>query len=251
MDIEDLSKTQLLLLTILVNFVTAIATAVMTVSLLDEAPQTVTQTVNRIVERTVETAVESTPLPSILPVPPKEPTVVVREEDRLAEAIRADASRRVLIHRGATTSSPVIAVGTYLPDKRVVITAASRDLPREALIEFADGSSAEASLSRPGATLAAYGFSDGATLPSPNTAAVTASSDLAQGQTIVSLTQGGAAVAGIISLVSEEGIRANVTGVPAGAAAVSSDGNLIGIASFTPGLFIPAERINTLLSDAP
>jgi hypothetical protein len=55
MNIDDLSKSQLLLLTLLVNFVMSIATGIVTVSLLDQAPQTVTQTVNRIIEHTVET----------------------------------------------------------------------------------------------------------------------------------------------------------------------------------------------------
>lgn len=246
MNIEDLSKTQLLLLTILVNFVTAIATAVMTVSLLDQAPPTVMQTVNRIVERTVETAAE-TPIPGIVT---KETTVIVKEEDLLSAAIRADASRRVLIHRGATTT-PAIAIGTYLPDKRVVVTATALELPKEATIAFADGSSAEASLSRPGASLTVYGFSDTAALPSMTVPDILPTSSLSAGQTIVSLTRDTAAVSGIISLVDEIGIKANVTGVPPGAAAVSIEGDLIGIATAVPGVFAPAERINVLLTEGP
>ncbi len=247
MNIEDLNKTQLLLLTILVNFVTAIATAVMTVSLLDQAPPTVTQTVNRIVERTVETAAETTQLPSILP--PKE-TVVIRDEDLLSGAIRADVSRRVTIHRGATTT-PALAVGTFLPDKKAVVTATGAALPKEATIVFADGTSAEASLSRAGATLTIYGFSDGAALPNVATPDIITSTTLKQGQTLVSLTSGGAAVSGIISIVEETAIRANVTGIPAGAGAVNIEGDLIGIATAVPGVFAPAERINVLLAEAP
>ena len=130
MNIEDLTKTQLLLLTILVNFITAIATSVMTVALLDETPLAVTQTVNRIVERTVETAAQ-TPLPAIPGLPVKEMPAapVVRDEDLLKAAIRADLGRRVAIHKGATTT-PVIAYGTYLPDKRSVVTATAGGLPK-------------------------------------------------------------------------------------------------------------------------
>lgn len=250
MDIEDLSKTQLLLLTILVNFITAIATAVMTVSLLNQAPPTVMQTVNRIVERTVETA-QQTPLPAIpgIVAPAKE-TVVIRDEDLLTGAIRADASRRVTIHKGATTT-PAIAVGTFLPDKRAVVTATMQGLPKEATIVFADGTSAEASLSRSGATLTIFGFADDTVLPKVATPDLIPAASLSQGQTLVSLTREGAAVSGIISIVGAEGIRANVTGVPAGAAAVNISGDLIGIATLVPGVFAPADRINTLLTEAP
>lgn len=251
MNIEDLSNTQLLLLTLLVNFVTAIATCVMTVSLLDESPLTVTQTVNRIVERTVESAAQ-TPLPALPGLPAKEAPAapVVRDEDLLKAAIRADLGRRVTIHKGATTT-PAIAVGTYLPDKRSVVTATAAGLPKEATIVFADGSSAEASLSKPGATLTIYGFADAAALPAAAAPALVAASDLSQGQTVVALTAEDAAVTGIISLVDAAGVRTNVAGIPAGGAAVNTAGNIVGIATGVAGVFAPADRITTLLTDAP
>jgi S1-C subfamily serine protease len=51
---EDLTKTQIVLLTLLVSFITSIATGIITTSLLAQAPATVTETINRVVERTVE-----------------------------------------------------------------------------------------------------------------------------------------------------------------------------------------------------
>ncbi len=244
MNIEDLSKTQLLLLTILVNFITAIATAVMTVSLLDQAPPTVTQTVNRIVERTVEQATQAAPLPGIVT---KETTVVIKNEDLLSAAIGADAARTVLIRKGAT-STPVLAVGTFLPKSRAVVTATVAGLPKEATISFPDGTSVEASLSKPGATLTVYGFSDTEVLPNAPVPDLIAAADLKQGQTLISLTRDNSAITGIISKVDAEGIHSNVTGVPAGAAAVNISGDIIGIATSVPGLFAPADKISILLT---
>src|SRR3990172_5718518 len=104
MNIEELSKSQLILLTVLVNFVTSIATGILTVSLLDQAPPIVTQTVNRIVEHTVET-VASTPA-AVIAAP--QPSV----EDLITAAFAADEARIVSIYAAATgTSTPALASG--------------------------------------------------------------------------------------------------------------------------------------------
>ena len=57
MDLEQLTKTQLILLALLLSFVTSIATGIVTVTLMDQAPTDVTRTINRVVEKTVERVV--------------------------------------------------------------------------------------------------------------------------------------------------------------------------------------------------
>lgn len=84
MDIEDLNKTQIILLTLLVSFVTSIATGIVTVSLVEQAPPGFTQTVNRVVERTVEKVVPTKPGTNTTV---KETTIVVKEEDLLTKSI--------------------------------------------------------------------------------------------------------------------------------------------------------------------
>ena len=91
---EDLSKTQIILLGLLVSFVSSVATSIMTYSLLSEAPATITQTINRVVERTIETVVPAENKPEVVT---REVTVVVKEEDLVIDAIKKNESSLVRI----------------------------------------------------------------------------------------------------------------------------------------------------------
>lgn len=243
MNIEELSKSQLILLTILVNFVTSVATGILTVSLLDHAPAFVTQTVNRVVEHTIETVAAAAPATIIQAPAPS-------NQDLVTAAIGAGASRTVAIFAADTgTSTPASSIGTYLSKSRAVVTAAQDSLPREALIEFPDGSYIAASLSHQGRGIAIYGFADGATLPKVTSPTLIAANNLKLGQTALAISTDGAASTGIVSRVSDKGIQTTLPDIGVGSAATDLSGNLIGISAGTvPGFLISADRIVDLLS---
>lgn len=242
MNIEDLTKSQLLLLTVLVNFITSIATGVLTVSLLDSAPPSVTKTVNQIVERSVETVTET----PITIIQPSKPTPVVTDEEMLTSAISSAALRAVSIS-STKPGSPPVAIGVYFSKSRVVATLVGPALPKEAIITFSDSTTVQASLSRKGDTVAVYGFADAAALPEIPSAARVSIASLKQGQTVVALTSDRAAATGIISKIDASGIYTTLPAVPAGTAAVNLSGDVIGLSSGAPGVFVSAELISTLL----
>lgn len=77
MDIKELDKKQLILLTLLITFVVSIATGIVTVSLMNQAPKSVPQTINNVIQRTIEkvTTIES-PLVDQKPISSKEEVFV-------------------------------------------------------------------------------------------------------------------------------------------------------------------------------
>ncbi len=243
MNIEELSKAQLILLTILVNFVTSVATGILTVSLLDHAPAYVTQTVNRVVERTIETVAQAAPAAIIQAPAPS-------NQELVTSALGADATRVVYIYALETgTSTPVISVGTYIPKSRIVATAAQDALPKEALIEFAGGVYVSASLAHEGDGVTIYGFADGAVLPKASAHTLVASGNLKLGQTVLAIGADGSASTGIVARVNDKGIHTTLPDIGAGSAAVDLSGNLVGLgAGMTPGLLIPTSVISALLT---
>lgn len=237
MDIEDLSKSQLLLLTILVNFVVSIATGILTVSLLDQAPQTVTQTVDRIVDHTIETVATQ------VPVIGKPSGSAPSSEELLTAAVAADASRTVSISYKAGAQTPSVT-GIYLPKEKIVI-GASAELPEHVTVSFGNGTLLEADRTAVDGALMRFTFAPGAMLPSATSASYAAVADLKQGQTVIGLTAEGKAVTGIIAKIGATSLDADLPALPAGAAIVNLSGAIAGIAQ-ADGSFIPADRVKAL-----
>lgn len=87
---EELNKTQLILLALLVSFVTSIATGIVTVALMDQAPPAITQTINRVVKETERVIVPAKQTATV-------ETVVVKEEDYIVSAVDANRDNVVTI----------------------------------------------------------------------------------------------------------------------------------------------------------
>lgn len=125
MDIEHLTKHQIVLLTLLVSFVTSIATGIVTVSLMDQAPPSVTRTINQIVEHTVEkvvpTVVPTTQGAAAATVTTKETTVVVKDEDLVADSITA-AQKAVIRIVSKNAPDQLVARGVIVSDKGIALS---------------------------------------------------------------------------------------------------------------------------------
>ncbi|MBI2612589.1 trypsin-like peptidase domain-containing protein [Candidatus Kaiserbacteria bacterium] len=143
MDMEELSKSQIVLLTLLVSFVTSIATGIVTVSLMDQAPPAIAQTVNRIVERTVEKVVPSGQTASS--VVTTEKTIVVKESELIAKAV--EKVRPSLVHIYASSSEPVfLGLGIIVDaDGDVVSDVSAIGEVKNIMIALADGTRVSAS----------------------------------------------------------------------------------------------------------
>src|SRR3989344_5337428 len=137
MDIEHLSKSQIVLLTLLVSFVTSIATGIVTVSLMDQAPPAIAQTVNRIVERTVEKAVPLGQAAST--VVTTEKTVVVKESDLIVQAVEKITPSLVRMY--SSSSEPeFLGLGIVVDENgSVVCDAMALGEGGDATLALADG----------------------------------------------------------------------------------------------------------------
>lgn len=143
MDLEHLTKHQIVLLTLLVSFVTSIATGIVTVSLVNQAPPGVTHTISQIVEHTVEKIVPSTQGATVAASGAQavtEKTVVVKDDDLAAQSIAkmqkslvriVSRGGDILISRGVI----VTAQGTAFADRDALVSSGYRQF--EAIL--ADG----------------------------------------------------------------------------------------------------------------
>jgi hypothetical protein len=85
MDLQDLNKSQLILLAVLISFITSIATGITTVTLMQQAPSSFTVPVNRVIKQTVEKIQQVEGKTTI-------ETVVIKEEDLVVDAIAKNKS---------------------------------------------------------------------------------------------------------------------------------------------------------------
>jgi S1-C subfamily serine protease len=113
--LEDLTKNQIVLLTLLVSFVTSIATGIITFSLLQQAPPVVTQTINRVVERTIEQVSEVTTGQTV-----REVTVVVKEEDQVVDSVSKNSHSVVRIEQAGS----IVGLGVFVAPGGLVMTPA-------------------------------------------------------------------------------------------------------------------------------
>lgn len=118
MDIEDLNKHQLLLLTILVSFVTSIATGIVTVSLLQQAPSGITTTINQVVERTVEKVVPGDSKTVVKEVP-----VIVTEEALVVKAIEGSKNSVMKIMEVGNILTTNVASGFMVSPRGRIVSA--------------------------------------------------------------------------------------------------------------------------------
>lgn len=117
---EHLTKTQLLLLNLLITFVTSIATGIVTVTLLEKAPPIVTQTINRVVEHTIEKIVPTnTGKASVVTE-----QVVVKEEDLIVKAVEQNSkSMFVLRGVGADGTEQHLGLGFVVSSDGLAVTS--------------------------------------------------------------------------------------------------------------------------------
>ena len=123
MNLEELTKSQIVLLTLLVSFVTSIATGIVTVSLIDQAPQSVTETVSHIIRETVQNAVPNVIAQSAgvaqvkkeeSPPPPPEPD--------LPQAVQAAEHSVVRLYSDSSPNAYFLGLGVVLSADGTIVT---------------------------------------------------------------------------------------------------------------------------------
>ncbi len=126
MDIEHLSKSQIVLLTLLISFVTSIATGIVTVSLMDQAPPVIAQTVNRVIERTIETVASSTPAKAqaAASVITREKTVVINESELISGAVTKIEPSIVRLYTSREENPTLLAIGVVIDSAGIIVTDA-------------------------------------------------------------------------------------------------------------------------------
>ncbi len=131
MDLENLTKHQIILLTLLVSFVTSMATGIVTVSLMNQAPPVVTRTINQIVEHTVQAVVPSNTTQQNQATVATQKTIVIKDDDLVAQTIAT--LQKSVIRVTARGSNELLARGivvgknTALTDRDSLVNSGAKE----------------------------------------------------------------------------------------------------------------------------
>lgn len=249
MDIEELSKSQIVLLTLLVSFVTSIATGIVTVSLMQQAPPAIAQTVNRVIERTVERAPSSPSRGQAAAAAAQETTVIVKESDLIADAAARAAPSVVKVYGGEGAAPDFLAFGVVVAPGDIATDAGSLGTGGEHIVQLPDGSRVRASVaSRNASTGIARLAAATSTLEdaAPKWSPIGISKESpALGETVIALGGGGGIRVGqgIVEIVEESSAGSLIetdiarASIAPGSPLLDTGGNLVGIAT-SPSLAV-------------
>lgn len=238
MDIEQLSKSQIVLLTLLISFVTSIATGIVTVSLMDQAPPVVAQTVNRVIERTVQSVA---PAPKGQPaaaatVVTQEKTVIVKESDLISQAV-SHASPSI-VRVSATTGSDFLAMGIVLDAQGTIMTDSSALESGDVTLTLPDGSHVRAFVTKRDKE-SGLAFLQPATSTDKSplwTPATIATGNIVLGASVVVIA--GKNVSridpGVVTAMPQSSVidtNISASSIIAGSPLVNTDGNIVGVST--------------------
>lgn len=237
MEIEELNKSQIILLTLLVSFVTSIATGIVTVSLMDQAPPIVAQTVNRVIERTVETVAPKGQAASTIVT--QEKTVVIKESELISQAVGKVSPSIVRLYTNAAESPTFLGLGVVLDSMGGIVTdTASLGEAGDATLVLSDGSRLRAFVVRRD-TENGFAFlqATSTTGATPTWTPATISSDQAVlGQAVVALS--GKTVAriasGIVTAIPSASVidtDVSADSILDGSPLIDTNGNFVGIST--------------------
>ena len=120
---EDLTKTQIVLLTLLVSFISSIATGIVTVTLMDQAPSDVVKVFSRVIEHKVDPPV-MTEAEKKSQAAEKE-TVIVKEEDLITESLAKNSKTLVRLYEVSGDKKSFVGLAVIVHPDGTVVTDSS------------------------------------------------------------------------------------------------------------------------------
>ena len=164
MNMEQLSKSQIVLLTLLVSFVTSIATGIVTVSLMDHAPPAVAHTLHRIIERRIEALAAQPTGQTAATIVTQEKTVIIKEADLISQALTRVNPSIVRLFTTSTDTPAFLALGVVMDASGTIVSDADIFKTGDvAIAELASGSRVRVTLSSQDATSAIAYFASATT----------------------------------------------------------------------------------------